>query len=440
MAALNKDFFREAQPSELALFDLPPTQTAVENIYYQDVLPISQITSDSVVEFVVSGQNGLELIDLRNTLIYAKVKITKADGSAIGLAEDVAPINLFLPSLFSQVDVTLQGKTIVSTTGHYPYKAYINNLLQYGDETKKTQLTTQLWIQDKEGSMDQHSPRTGSNGSLLERAQMFEGGKVLDLVGPIYHDLFKMDRYLLNQVNVNVKLYRSKPSFCLLSGTAAPDYKVTFEDIRLRVSKVRVNPAVIYAQSQALEMTNAKYPFTQTMIKQMTIPIGATNFTYDNIFQGMRPNTVVVGFVNAAGTTGDYEENPWFFQPYDVTSIGLYVDGIPVGGTPLKLKYSATGGETTIPVLQNMLQSTGKWLNDSDSGIDRDDIAQGYALYTFELEPTFQTNQYLTLLKQGNVRLEVIIGTALTTVVSCIIYCEYPGYFEINAARDIVLP
>ncbi|XP_021341642.1 uncharacterized protein F54H12.2-like [Mizuhopecten yessoensis] len=249
MAALNKEFFREAQPSELAIFDLPPPQTAVENIYYHDVLPLSQITSDSVVEFVVSGQNGLELLDLRNSLIYAK-----------------------------------------------------------------------------------------------------------------------------------------------------------------------------------------------TIIKQMTIPTGTTNFTYDNIFQGVRPNLVVVGFVNATSTTGDYEQNPWVFKPYNVTSLGVYVDGIPVGGNPIKLKYSATGGQTTIPVLRTMLQSTGKWLDDTGSDIERDDIAKGYALYTFELEPTFQTNQYLTLLKQGNVRLEFIFGTAFTTAVFCIIYCEYPGYFEINAARDIVLP
>ncbi|XP_033725170.1 uncharacterized protein F54H12.2-like [Pecten maximus] len=176
------------------------------------------------------------------------------------------------------------------------------------------------------------------------------------------------------------------------------------------------------------------------MVKQMTISTGTTNFTYDYIFQGMRPNLVVVGFVNATATTGDYEQNPWFFQPYDITSIGLYVDGIPVGGNPLKLKYGTTGGQTTIPVLRHMLQSTGKWLNDTGSNIERDGIAERYALYTFELEATFQTNQYLTLFKHGNVRLEVILGTALTAAVASIIYCEYPGYFEINAARDIVLP
>jgi len=90
MATENREFFREAQPSELAVFDLPPTQTAIENTYYQDVLPISQITSDSPVEFVISGQNGLELLDLQNCLIYVKAKITKGDGTSIAGDEDIS--------------------------------------------------------------------------------------------------------------------------------------------------------------------------------------------------------------------------------------------------------------------------------------------------------------------------------------------------------------
>jgi len=113
--------------------------------------------------------------------------------------------------------------------------------------------------------------------------------------GPLLHDLFKMDRYLLNQVNVNEKLYRLKPEFCLMTNTANARYSIVMEEVLLRVAKVRVNPAVIYAQGQELATTNAKYPFTQTIVKQMTVPSGRTSFTYDNIFQGMRPNFITIG-------------------------------------------------------------------------------------------------------------------------------------------------
>ncbi|XP_021357788.1 uncharacterized protein F54H12.2-like [Mizuhopecten yessoensis] len=440
MATINKDFFREAQPSQLEVFELPPTQTAVENVYYQDVLPISQMTGDSPVEFIVSGQNGMEYIDMKNSLVYAKIKIKKADGSNISSTEDIGPVNFLLPALFSQVDVTLQGRTVISTTANYAYKAYIQTLLKDGNGAKTSQLTTQLWHKDTDGEMDDTDVRTGNNLALLERAELFEGGKVVDLEGPIFHDLFRMDRYLLNQVNVNVKMYRSKPEFCLLSGEQTPNYKIEFEDVRLRIAKVKVNPAVIYAQSQTLTTTTAKYPFTESILKHVTLAAGGTSFTYDNIFQGMRPNFITVGFVNATAITGAYNQNPWFFQPFNVTSIGLYVDGIPVGGSTIKLDYDTSSGQTTIPFLRNMFKTTGRWLSDCGLDIDRENISSGYSLCTFNLEPIFQGNQYLTLLKQGNVRLEVTFGSTLSKAISCIVYAEYPGHFEINAARDILKP
>ncbi|KAK3105443.1 hypothetical protein FSP39_025379 [Pinctada imbricata] len=283
--------------------------------------------------------------------------------------------------------------------------------------------------------MDDVDVASGGNLKLGIRAKLFQDDKSCDMQGSIFHDLFKMNRYLLNQVNVNIKLYRSKPEFCLLSSTDGASYKVLFEDIRLQVAKVKVNPAVIYAQSQALSQTNAKYPFTQTIIKQMTIPSGSTNFTYDNIFQGMRPNFVCFGFVLSEAASGSYKQNPWYFQHFNATNIGLYVDGIPVNGNPLKLNYDVPN---VTPVLTKMFSTTGKWLNDSGIDIDRDDISKGFALYTFNLEPIFQDSQYLTLLKQGNVRLETTFGKALEKTITCIIYAEYPGYFEINSARDII--
>lgn len=45
--------FQDAQPSSLDLFSLPPTQTAIEKIYYQEVRPISQISGNSPIEFII---------------------------------------------------------------------------------------------------------------------------------------------------------------------------------------------------------------------------------------------------------------------------------------------------------------------------------------------------------------------------------------------------
>jgi len=91
----------------------------------------------------------------------------------------------------------------------------------------------------------------------------------------------------------------------------------------------------------------------------MTVPAGGTSFTYDNIFQSIRPNFIAIGFVKATATAGNYEQNPWYFKDYGVTRVGLYVDEIPVDGNPLKLNYNASSGKPSYRFLLTCLRLRG---------------------------------------------------------------------------------
>ncbi len=249
MSKLNTENFHEGVPSELALFDLPPTQVGVTDVYYEEVRPISQVTGDSPIEFRVSGQNSMDYLDLKGSQLYVKLKVLKADGSIMPATEKTAPANLFLQALFSSTEVSLQNKATI-TCNYNPYRAMIDTLLNHGSDAKSSQIQSQLWRMD---DVD------GSGVGETERAKLIEGSKILDLQGPIFHDLFDMSRYLLNQVDVKLRLNRSSPAFCLHSIEASPDYKVEILDIYLLARKIRVNPAVIYGHNEMLKNTNAKY-------------------------------------------------------------------------------------------------------------------------------------------------------------------------------------
>jgi len=334
----------------------------------------------------------------------------------------------------------MQGKLVTSTTSHYPYKAMIQTLLSYGNGAKTSQLTSQLWEKDIPGHLDDNDVDGGANTGLNKRSLYFAESITADMEGPIYHDLFQMDRLILNQVAINVRLTRTRPEFCLMTKEASPNFKVIIEDVVLKACKVQINPAVIYGHAEILKSVPAKYPFTKTEVKQIAIAAGTVNFNQDQLFQNIRPNRVVVGFVNALGAAGDYTKNPFNFQHFNVNQIGLFVDNVPVSGNVMRLNFDATSGRTIIPAFNNMFEVTDKWLSDSGNQLTRSDFAGGYALYCFEIEPNFgDDGTYLHLLKQGNVRLEVQFNSALRNAISCIVYAEYPGYFEINAARDVIL-
>ena len=101
----------------------------------------------------------------------------------------------------------------------------------------------------KQRSQWELSPRGLDKAESLiprgKRAVNISLSKLFDLQGGIIHDLFQIKRYLLNQVDVKVKLYRATPAFCLCSAEASADYKVDTVDVCLLARKIRVNSAVV---------------------------------------------------------------------------------------------------------------------------------------------------------------------------------------------------
>ena len=439
MAALTTEGFQEAQPSGLDLFSLPPTMTCVERIYYDEQRSTSQLTGNSPIEFIIAAQNSLEYIDLKRSKIYVKARIKHADGKSLQATEYVGPINNFLHSMFYQVDVTVQNKLITSTTTHYPYKAMIQNLLSYGTDAKKSQLTSQLYLKDMTGHYDDNDVKNGSNTSLYNRSMYFMESQICDMEGPLLHDLFSLDRYMLNSVAINVKLYRSRPEFCLMTSEGNPDFEVVVEDIYLKVCKLQVLPSIITAHAEKLKTTNAKYPFTRTEVRLMSIPAGSLNFNYNNLFNGLRPTRVVVGFVDSQAAAGSYALNPFNFQHFNLSQIALKLNQVPVSGNVMKLNFNAPG-RTILPAFTSMFEVTNKWMRDTSNGLTRDDIAGGIGLYCFDVEPNFSDQgPYLNLIKQGTCSLEAVFQKPLKKATTCVVYAEYPSYFEINLERGVIL-
>ena len=107
--------------SELDLYSVPPTQTSVENGNWIEYHPLTTVGDDSPIEFDING-NGEDYMDLANTMLYVRAKIVRMDGTTIEEDTPIGPVNLFLHSLFSQVDISLSGTQLTTSTNSYPYR------------------------------------------------------------------------------------------------------------------------------------------------------------------------------------------------------------------------------------------------------------------------------------------------------------------------------
>src|SRR5208282_5672827 len=124
------------------------------------------------VEFDVSS-SGEDYMDFANSYLLVRAKLQRANGDDMEDGDQVGPVNNFMHSMFSQIDVSLNGTLITSSTNTYPYRAYIENLLSYGPDAKESQLTAYLLYKDTAGKLDVSDPDVAvadANIGLKKRA------------------------------------------------------------------------------------------------------------------------------------------------------------------------------------------------------------------------------------------------------------------------------
>lgn len=424
----------ECVKTELDLFAVPPTQTSIENGQWVNYKPLSSITEDGPIEFVIPG-HGEDYLDLSQTMLYLNAKIIKDDNTALLETDNVAPVNNWLHSIFSQVDVYLNQKLISPPNNTYPYISYIETLLNYGKDAKKSHLTSALWYSDDAGKMN----NIEANGNIghNKRKKFTEKSKNVDMIGHLHVDIFNQEKFLLHGVEMKLRLVRSRDSFHLLANDS--NYKVEINEATLLVRRVKLNPSILLAHNKALEMSNAKYAITRAEVKAVTIPAGIQGKSLDNIFLGQLPKRCIIGFVTNKAFNGDYKCNPFNFENFKINYLSLCVNGQQIPSKPLQPSFS--GRKSYIQMYNTLFSGTGIHFSNSGNEIDRDSYPNGFCLSAFDLTPDLAANSVLhcNLTRHGSLRIEVGFDNALTETVNCVIYAEFDNIIEIDKNRNVIV-
>ena len=104
-------------------------QTAVKDGHFVEYHPLSSLSPSAPTEFAISG-GGTECLDVKDTNLHVRAKVTQADGTSLAAGVDVASVNDWLHTLFAQVDVSLNGTLISPSENTYGYRAYLEATLK----------------------------------------------------------------------------------------------------------------------------------------------------------------------------------------------------------------------------------------------------------------------------------------------------------------------
>ena len=422
----------ESVHTGLDLFSVPPTQTAVRDGQWVEYHPLATLAPNAPIEFIVSGATA-DYIDMNNSYLHVKAKVTKNDGSAPLAAEvGFAPVNYWMHSLFSQVDVLLNDTLVTPSENTYPYRAYIESTLNYGREAKETHLTSALYYQDTAAQLDSRDETL--NAGFKKRHDHAHQGRVVDMEGRLHCDIFHQNRLIMNGVDVKIRLIPSKSSFNLIG----PDetYRSIITHASFFARKIRLNPAVALAQAKALEIAPAKYPVKRVVVKTFTVPRGNASVVQDNLFLSQTPNRLVIGLVASDAFNGSIITNPFNFATHDVSFLSLYLDGKQVPSKPLQPNFAE--GQF-IRAYYNSMVASGLANRDAGSNISRDDFAGGFALYSLDLTPSLlDDNELFELVKSGALRLEIKFSRAQNASLTVVVWAEMDNMIEIDRSRQVL--
>jgi hypothetical protein len=98
----------------------------------------------------------------------------------------------------------------------------------------------------------------------------------VQMMGKLHLDLFCQDKYLLNHVDLKIKLRRSRDAFAFVADAA--NYTIKIKEMALYVRKVQLSPAVGMGHVKALEKTSCKFPIRRVEVIVDTVPTGNMNY------------------------------------------------------------------------------------------------------------------------------------------------------------------
>ena len=133
-------------------------------------------------------------LDFANTQLLVKARIARGNGDDITDVDHMGGVNLFLHSLFQQVDVSLNDVQVSQFAGTWAYRTYIESLFSYRPQIKTSQLTAALYYKDTAGNIDRPNPEHANaverNYGLQKRASFTDKGATVDMIGRIHSVIF----------------------------------------------------------------------------------------------------------------------------------------------------------------------------------------------------------------------------------------------------------
>lgn len=367
---------------QFELWSVPGTQISVSRDIVTEVRPLSTVSANQPIEFVINSAID-EYINFGETYLYLKcrVKLNKKDKKAITKEnwDSVIPAQYFLHSIFSQCDIKIGDKEVTLAPQTYHYKAFIEDLFGFTAAAKKTFLRAILWT------------KTDAERNTVVRAKNDDSpeGKWFEMMGRLHLDMTFQEKFLIGGAEVRIKLNPNDPKIYFKAGEGiTPELEI--HEVNLKIHKSKVTPSLVSAHMPAISQNPARYAITRTEVRHQGIPQGQLDAMLENVIRGQMPRRIIVCLVDTVRFNGSLTLDPYSFNHFDVNYVAVYIDGVQYPSNPFTPNFK--DGLYTREYME-LFCALNQNRTDAYTDLNMESYGDGKTMFAFDFSPDLSNGQ-----------------------------------------------
>jgi len=410
-------------------------ETSIASRHRLDILPtnatLNEEITDKYIEFNIPGQQGA-FLDLSSLMLELKLHLIKGDAKEnIGDDEPIVLVNNALHSLFKSATVFVQGQQIENNP-LYPYTSFVRMLTGMSISKRETLARNMFFYDDNKGSGIQkdYTQEYFLNLNRLEKKVTKEvKNQGVHLCAPLLLDLATSDGYLLDNVDVRIRLEFSSTEFVLSTSDENMKPKFVVDLAKLHITRLRPHPQAMLALNASLQKpgNSVDYLYTKSLYKTYIMSLGQQTFSIDLPWQSVIPEKLYFFMCDMDAFAGSFKKNPFYFDHNSIRKIHLTVNGASVYNINVDFPYHFSSA------YYHVLNSIGI---EKDHVVTRDSFSTGRTLFVLDLQAEKLADS-IALEQSGNLRIDLEFEQPMNANKVLVLLGDTQGRLSINSDRRI---
>lgn len=403
--------------------------TALQDYSEAYIQPVNGVNNDGPFEFNFSPIRDSAL-DMSNMYMHIKAEVRDENHKTkkYTAATDLFCINFLLSTMWKSIECKLNGHPInLSASQHTGYKSILQALLSV-DSAAANSLMPSLYIPESgSGSVTQATVEGGASSKM--RRKLMRLGDTFTMCGPVVGvDFLQADSLLAPFNSLSLTFTRHDDQFIFNTPHVVVNKNTTGVALAENKPKLIIHEFGIYCRRVELTHSALKTYFQPREIQRYLSPVSevhayalTTGISRKNIIvhtSNVLPKQVVIGMVKTSAMVGDYNQNPFNFEPFGLSKLALKVNAIRVPQEPLQPDFD---NNLYSREYVHLLTNTSRFKSTYGNGISPAAFAHGCTLFPFDLTPDACSSYHLHGGKEGMLEIEMEWKYALDKQITVVV-------------------